>query len=275
MNRREFIEKAVAGIVMIGNGSSIQALSKNNYLQNSESILLRFAIASDGHYGQPGTEYDLFHDDMMKWLAKEHAHAVLSCCVFNGDLIHDDTSYLSAVKKKYDLLTMPYYVSRGNHDRCDSQLWQQTWGYDFNHCFEIGDSAFIILDTSNVNGEIVCPDITWTKTALAKYSAKKHLFVFMHVTPLKWTENGMECNDLVALFNKQSNLKAIFHGHDHDQDNVKIQNGKPHFFDSHLGGNWGTNYRGYRIVEILASNKIITYQVNPINASTVNKNTIH
>jgi hypothetical protein len=38
----------------------------------------------------------------------------------------------------------------------------------------------------------------------------------------------------------------------------------PHLFDSHFGGNWGTPYRGYRIVEVLGNKQIRTYIMNPL-----------
>jgi Icc protein len=96
----------------------------------------------------------------------------------------------------------------------------------------------------------------------------------MHITPVKWTENAIACPEIVQLFDAQKNLKAIFHGHDHDQDNVKVNNGKHYFFDSHIGGSWGTNYRGYRVVEVLKSGEILTYQVNPVTTERVNSNRI-
>lgn len=100
MNRRDFIEKAVKSIVFLGGGTLLQGISKKRYASVAAgNIRLRFAIASDGHYGQPGTEYDRFHDEMMNWLTKEHEHHPLACCVFNGDLIHDDTNLFAAVKK--------------------------------------------------------------------------------------------------------------------------------------------------------------------------------
>ena len=96
----------------------------------------------------------------------------------------------------------------------------------------------------------------------------------MHITPIKWTTHGISCPELVNMFNVQSNLRAIFHGHDHDQDNVKENNGRHYFFDSHIGGNWGTAYRGYRIVELLKSGEIVTYQVNPQKEEPVNSTSI-
>lgn len=45
----------------------------------------------------------------------------------------------------------------------------------------------------------------------------------------------------------------------------------PHLYDSHIGGNWGTSYKGFRIVEVLKDNTIQTYVMNPV--SKVNNTT--
>ena len=42
-----------------------------------------------------------------------------------------------------------------------------------------------------------------------------------------------------------------------------MQNGLPFIFDSHIGGSWGTDYKGFRVVEILKDNKLLTYMMNP------------
>jgi hypothetical protein len=157
----------------------------------------------------------------------------------------------------------------------DNDTWEKTWNIPWNHSFEKNDTGFLILNTADEKGEYGCPDLEWTKERLALYQSKKHLFVFMHITPFKWTPGGIDCAELVELFNKQSNLRAVFHGHDHDQDNVKENKGKYYFFDSHIAGNWGTAYRGYRIVEILNSGKILTYQMNPSLMQKVNDKAIN
>ncbi len=59
------------------------------------------------------------------------------------------------------------------------------------------------------------------------------------------------------------NVRAVFHGHEHDQDDVKIVDSVPYMFDSHVGGSWGTSYRGFRVVEVLKDNSIVTYIMNP------------
>ncbi len=67
-------------------GTSLAGNSLMNRLAGAQ-LLQRFAVASDGHYGQPGTEYENFHDEMMNWLNLEHEASRLSFCIFNGDLI--------------------------------------------------------------------------------------------------------------------------------------------------------------------------------------------
>ena len=58
-------------------------------------------------------------------------------------------------------------------------------------------------------------------------------------------------------------MRAVFNGHDHDQDDIKMKNNVPYIFDSHFGGNWGTDYRGFRIVELRKDNSLLTYILNP------------
>jgi hypothetical protein len=271
VTRRKFIEDTVKTIMVIGAGNLLQSFSSKSFaLPAKDKIKLRFAVASDGHYGQAQTDYTRFHHDIVNWLNKEKSSRGLAFSVMNGDLVHDDASHFPQLKATYNKLKMPYYVSHGNHDKTDAATWQKTWNIPLHHAFEKKDAAFLILDTADPEGKYICPDLEWTREQLDRFKAKKHLFVFMHITPLKWTTHGISCPELVTMFDKQTNLNAVFHGHDHDQDNVKENNGKHYFFDSHIGGNWGTAYRGYRIVELLASGEIITYQVNPQIKEPVN-----
>lgn len=271
MNRRQFILQSVKTVTLIGGAGVLQSFGAGTFPFPSESgVELRFAIASDGHYGQANTPFDEYHAAMMSWLNTEHKTAKLAFTFFNGDLIHDDPSLFEPLKKHYSTLQMPWYVSRGNHDRCDETTWKKTWDLPLNYSFGRGSTAFIVLDTSNVEGKYICPDVSWAKSQLRKFRSRKHLFVFMHITPRKWTANGIECAELVQALSTQKNLRAIFHGHDHDQDDVMIADGKSYFFDGHMGGSWGKDYRGYRIVEILKSGDVLTYQVNPSEGLRVN-----
>lgn len=271
MQRRVFLRKSLQSLALITAFDPLTPITQHHYnVLRGGGIKTRFAIASDGHFGQPETAYQQYHEEIIGWLNKEHHNHAMDFSFFNGDLIHDVPSFLTAVKENFSRLEMPYYVSRGNHDRCDVEIWRKTWGEDFTYSFEIEDNAFVVLDTSNIMGEYICPDADSTEEILSTYSSKKNVFVFMHITPVKWTGAGIGCKKLVRMFSRQKNLKAIFHGHDHDQDSSKTLLGKPYFFDSHIGGNWGTDYRGYRMVEITETNEILTYQVNPAAATRVN-----
>lgn len=247
--------------------------NKDFFLPAEKDIALRFVIASDGHYGQEATDYDLHHNNMVGWLNNELKRGA-DFAFINGDLFHNDPQYLLPVKQKWDGLQMPYHVSHGNHDQTGFDNWKNVWGTDVNYSFDKDDCGFIVLNTATEQGDYACADAAIAKEYLEKYAHKKHVFVFMHITPVKWTGGGIDCPEIVALFSQQKNLRVIFHGHDHDIDSVKEKNGKHYFFDSHIAGNWGTEYRGYRVVEVLKSGTILTYQMNAAIEKQVNKNKI-
>lgn len=276
ITRRGFVGLTLKSIMVIGAGNVAKSFAASAFkLPVADDILLRFALVSDGHYGQADTEYDLHHDNTIGWLNKEKNGRGLAFTILNGDTFHNDPIQLPLAKKKWDNLTTKLYVSRGNHDMVEETAWQGVWNYPLNYSFEHGDDvAFIVLDTATAKGEYVCPNAAYTRQQLDKYADKKHLFVIMHITPVKWTGAGIDCPDIVAMFSKQANLKGIFHGHDHDQDGVKETGGKHYFFDSHIAGNWGTPYSGYRMVEVLKNGDVLTYQVDGGKGSRVNENRV-
>lgn len=269
--RRHFLKQALTAAVWIGAGNTLKAFAGNDViLPSRKRIKLRVAIASDGHYGQPDTSYLAMHSDMVSWINDENKRRGVDFACINGDLFHNDVSFLDPVKKHWDKLSMPYYVSHGNHDMIDEENWTKTWNNGWHYGFEKKDIGFVVLNTADHKGTYISPDVDKTRQLLQKYENHQQLFVFMHITPIKWTDNGIDCHEVVQLFNKQANLKAVFNGHDHDQDNVKENKGCHYFFDAHIAGNWGTTYRGYRILEIMKNGDILTYQMNPARKEKVN-----
>ena len=276
LTRKEFLKLSLKSAFIIGAGNSLQSFAGNeSALPGVESVKLRFAVASDGHYGQSGTSYEFYHDRMVNFLNQEKAGRGLDFTMINGDLFHNDVRYLAESKKVWDQLQTPYYVSHGNHDQTDEHTWEKTWGMPLNYSFEKDEASFIVLNTANEQGVYTCPDAGWAKKELQRFESRKFLFVFMHITPFKWTQGGINCPELTNLFDKQENLKMIFHGHDHDMDDFKKSKGKHYFFDSHIAGSWGTDYHGYRIVEILDDGNILTYQMNPASRIQVNNKSIN
>lgn len=223
---------------------------------------IRFIVASDGHYGEANTPFEKNHKEFVRWINQEKFQKGLDFVILNGDLIHNNPNLLFDFKNAIKPLQVPYHVVRGNHDRVGLDVWKSAWGYETNHSFTWSGYAFVLVDTSNEAGKYVCPDYEWVKQELAKHAAAKGIFIFMHITPAKWTTHGIDCPELMQLFSATENLKGIFHGHDHDQDSVKTEGGKPYFFDGHFGGSWGTTYKGYRVVEIQDDGSWTTYQFN-------------
>lgn len=231
--------------------------------QPDTTRVFRFAVASDGHFGQPNTDFILFYKQIIGYLNAEKERSGLDACFFNGDLMHDEVPFMNQAKAYFDQLKTPYYVTRGNHDRVSPAVWEQTWGYPENHVVELGPCAFVLGNTSNEKGEYLCADHRWLGSVLDKLRKKQHVFVLLHIPQRKWTENGVDCPQVMDTLERYPNIKAIFHGHDHNEDAVRLSATKPFLSDGHFGGNWGTAYHGYRIVEVFANGHVTTYQFNP------------
>lgn len=267
-NRRSFIKGSVAGAVLAGLSPTVSALAAMDHqalTRSGRKAKLRFAIASDGHYGQPGTEYKKDHENIVRWLNEAHAQNPLNFVIINGDLVHDRPELLAVVKKEhYDHLKVPFYALPGNHDLADSAIWKSVFGYEDNFSFEKNGVGFVLANTSNTKGTYVCPDNDFLKKELDQFKSLSTVFVILHIPPHFWVPENpfVECPDTIRLLHSYPNVKAVFHGHDHSLDSVFYTNKLPHFFDGHIGGNWGTSYRGYRIVEVDDENKVRTYQVN-------------
>jgi hypothetical protein len=65
---------------------------------------LRFVVASDGHYGQAGTDSDLFYETLIREVSDFHKGNALDFCVINGDIIHDKKELLTTAKTHLDKL---------------------------------------------------------------------------------------------------------------------------------------------------------------------------
>ncbi|WDF55572.1 metallophosphoesterase family protein [Mucilaginibacter sp. KACC 22063] len=267
-NRRKFIKSGIAGIAGISLLPAVNSFASPSGIYKAEgNFKLRFAIASDGHYAQPDTDSDKFYSDLIGWLNNEHQHNHLDLVIINGDLVHNRPDLLPKVKETYlDKLPVPYHTLPGNHDFADAAIWKKVFGYEDNYSFDFGDIGFVLANTATTKGEYVCPNNAFLKFALDQYAQKRIVFVILHIPPHQWMEEEktifVDCPGTVELLHKYPNVKAAFHGHDHSLDSVRYTGKLPHFFDSHFGGNWGTAYKGYRIVEVGNDYAITTYQVN-------------
>lgn len=259
--RRTFLKSSIGSTALLT--PSLVPWSLPAGKQPDSSRVFRFAVASDGHFGQPKTDSEAYFQQIIQNLNAEKERSGLDVCFFNGDLIHDEVTLMPKAKAYFDQLHTPYYVTRGNHDRVSPAVWEQTWGYPENHVVDLGTCAFVLGNTSNEKGEYVCADHRWLGNALDKLRKKQHVFVLLHIPQRKWTENGIDCPQVMETIERYPNVKGIFHGHDHNEDTARLSGGKPYLSDGHFGGSWGTAYHGYRIIEVFANGHVTTYQFNP------------
>jgi 3',5'-cyclic AMP phosphodiesterase CpdA len=279
-NRRNFIKTGLTGAVAMNLLPAVNVFAdpqKHYTPVKNGDLKLRFALISDGHYAEPNTEYDTFFGNMVGWLTKEHEQNHLDLIIINGDIVHNRPDLLPKVKQTYfDKLPVPYHTIPGNHDYADAALWKSVFGYEDKYTIDLGDIGFVLANTANTKGDYVCPDNAFLKASFESFKAKPIVFAILHIPPHQWTPEDkgifLDCPETVELLHAYPNIKAVFHGHDHSQDSVKYTNKFPHFFDSHFGGSWGTDYKGYRIVEVNQNNQVFTYQVNASQNPKLNSN---
>lgn len=265
MKRKEFLKLSASAILLLTNGTVIKAADFLTQSDYDKKVKLRFVVASDGHYGQAGTQFEEYFSTFVSRVNEEHKQKAFDFCVINGDIIHDDKKFFIPAKKALDLLKPKYYVSQGNHDKATADEWEQIWNMPVNLDFKIKDNSFLIATTSNEKGDYLCPDVAWLKSKLEEHASQKNIFIFIHINPCKIADHSIDCPELMELFAKHKNIRAVFNGHDHKEDGIHSKNNINFIFDAHFGSYWGTKYRGFRVVELLADNSILTYVMNPID----------
>ncbi|MFS2224267.1 metallophosphoesterase family protein [Pantoea sp. B65] len=253
MNRREFI-LLTSGILLTGCDDAGPF---------SSPPILRFAVASDGHYGEPNTPSGHNYATLVSAINDFHRKNHLDFCLINGDIVHDNQAFFIPARAYLERLQMRYLVSKGNHDKVTEDEWRSIWGLPANFAFTLDQHAFLILTTSNEQGAWLCPDLGWLQQTLYTHRNKKNIFIFMHINPAAQAKFAVDCQQIMAVLAEYPRIRAVFNGHDHDQDNVLVKNNIPFIFDGHFGGSWGTQYHGFRIVEIRADNTLLSYMMNP------------
>lgn len=258
MKRRPFLKN----LTLVGSGlialpiRGISSTFSNTVTKEVFTPVFKFITASDGHFGQPNTDFETSHQNLIQAIKRE---TDVDLVVFNGDLIHDDPVYMPAVKRVYDQLPMPYYVVKGNHDRVSESRWLEIWGQPSDLFFPFKEQyGLIMLNSSNEAGEYLCVDLDFLRLALDESSSRTQVFIFIHISQNDWTRYGVDCQQVLDLIARYPNVKATFHGHDHDVDGIMWDQKKPYLWSGHLGGSWGNPFPSYRVCEIDESGKTRT-----------------
>ncbi len=268
MHRRPFLQK----ISLLG--TSLMTLPFISYgkMDFPKATRLKFITASDGHFGQPNTDFETSHGQLIEAINKEEN---VDFVVFNGDLIHDEPKWMPEVKRVYDQLQVPYFTTRGNHDRVSESVWDQIWGRKANHGFvSKEDYGIILASSSNEKGEYLCVDEAFLQSKLEEYKKLAHVFLFVHISQNDWTRHGVPCQNILDLIASYPNLRATFHGHDHDVDGIMLYKKKPFLWSGHFGGSWGNPFPCYRVCEVGEDGKAITYLKTVKDGTILNGNNL-
>ena len=263
INRREFFKGVSAAVVISACGKIAAAVTPRHF---DSKTIFRFAVASDWHFGEPKTEYDRFYGDLQTAFRRYQQQYPCEFLVFNGDVFHNNPALLPPAAEKLRQLHPKLFVTHGNHDQVTPAVWEQTWGYPLNHSVVMGNRVILLGNTADETGKYTCPDVPWFAQQLEQHKEAADIFIFLHITPVKWTDNAVDCPEFQALIKKHPNIRAIFNGHDHDQDSVKMLDDCkiPFLFDGHVGGSWGVNYRGFRVVELKEDGSLLSFIMNPM-----------
>lgn len=217
----------------------------------------KLLTASDGHFGQPDTDFETSHKNLVEALNREKN---VDFVVFNGDLIHDDPRWMPEVKKVYDQVQHPYFVTKGNHDRVTEDTWQSIWNQPSDYGMVYQDKlGVLLLNCSNPKGDYLCADLQFVRTKLEEWKNLPSVIIFIHIAQNDWTLHGLSCLEFMELISSYPNVRATFHGHDHQVDGVMLYKRKPYFWSGHVGGNWGNTFPCYRVLEIATDGKANSY----------------
>src|SRR5690606_37196732 len=122
MKRKEFLKRSDPAFLLLANGDILKAGDHlESFLKKKKSI--RFAIASDIHYGEPKTDYAALLKTGLERINEAHTKRPFDFCMLNGDIVHNDPQCYPAVKKDLEQLQPKYYVTVGNHDRVSPAEW--------------------------------------------------------------------------------------------------------------------------------------------------------
>lgn len=276
LTRRDFLAKS--SVIATATALPAQWVHARD-LPKERKLKLRFAVASDLHFGAKSKEKT---EAMVAWINREKKDKGLDAFFINGDVTHDRADFHIPLRDQYlSKLKVPYYCGKGNHDYVDekpgspTESWEKIYGYPANHSFVMNDFAFVMADSSAPKNfkPYLAADPDWLKEQFKKYRDAPAIFVLIHIAQRKeskdgWPKFGVHARDekakgeaVMELIESTRNVKAIFHGHNHDEAGKWVSGGKPYYFTGHAGGSWGIG-RGYRIVEIDEKHRMSTYQVD-------------
>jgi len=251
-------KKYVVASLFVAAASFLFAECEMPFQGQERKVELRFAVAADGHWGQPGTDYEGNHRQLIEAINRLHDTAPFDFVVLVGDLVHDRPDLLPEVKSRFDQLVPDYYVVHGNHDHATPELWKKIWGLEINVTVTVKNHHLLLVNTADSIGTYTSADAAWLQSAVER-AHPDPVFVFAHITQKAWTRHGIGSPEVMTILTANDAIRAVFHGHDHDVDEIRMEDGIPFVFTGRFGGSWGGR-RQFVIAETDAEKGITIYR---------------
>lgn len=236
-------------------------------------IDLRFVIIPDIHYLQdnhsstndvntvrgdgPPTKpagYKERLDFLIETLKSEKMKG-LDFFIANGDLVHDDSSFLPIVKSKFDEVGVPYYVTYGNHDRATEQEWLDVWGYGRDMDVVFGDYAFLMPRSADETGARIPVNTSWLANKLNQYADKKGVLLVTHVPQTSNWRNSPDATEVRQILKQSKNLIGSVFSHVHGGTTTEKIDNLMFAMTGHFA-HYGRNFYSIRKFEIDQNDEI-------------------
>ncbi len=244
-----------------------------------DDIALRFAVVSDGHWGQnnpqedgsgypdtepTGLQYEETHSTAAAVLNQRNAERAIDFLVLLGDNVHDDEGLHEELFAEFvDSLAFTsaeeggetFFGAFGNHDWSTDEEWIADYGHPKNHAFTKGEYGFVIAGTgvarSAHHGERANADAEFIAEQLDRLEPSVDgVFCFQHIPPTAQLTHGNDMPEVRAQYARDI-VAGVFVGHGHDRNRLFVTDEGVRLFNCELIGNARVGVpRGFRVVDI-------------------------
>lgn len=161
-----------------------------------------------------------------------------------------------------------FYASLGNHDSPNQRLYKPfNMGGTQYYTFTRGNAQFFVLDSTYMNPQ----QVAWLDKALQRSTADWKISYFHHPLYSSGAYHGSSLElraTLEPLFVKYG-VQAVFAGHDHVYERVKLQKGVSYFVEGAAGQLRAGNLRKGSILTAAGFDKDLSFMLIEIAGDTL------
>ncbi len=179
-------------------------------------LLFSFALLTDVHISNSNRKP---LEDLTNSVNEINATDGIDFVLVSGDVTESgDKRALKTVKSQLDRLTVPYYITSGNHET----TWSESGVMDFSRvfgdnrfAFEYDSMLFIGFNSGPVlkmaDGHVAPQDIIWAEKLLKEHAGQRVIAVTHYPLQFGDVDNWYDVTDLLRQYNVQCVLGGHYH----------------------------------------------------------------